>query len=68
MSKINQKLSVKDLTNAKPKTKPYVIHDEGGLRFVVRPNSKVVAQYPYKHKGKTSTYTIGVYSPQTRDG
>ena len=37
MPKLIRKLTNKEVTDAKPKDKPYRLCDEGGLRLLVRP-------------------------------
>lgn len=61
MPKINRKLTEAEIKNAKPKAKPYKLHDEGSLYLLIRPTGTKVWQFPYRLDDKYNTYTIGQY-------
>lgn len=61
MPKIKARLSDVALKAAKPKEKPYKLHDGEGLFLLIRPTGKKVWQMLYQHAGKHNTFTIGPY-------
>jgi integrase len=56
-----QKLTVKEIKNAKPARKPYTMADGGGLIFVVNPNGTHWWRYRYRHNNVPKMMSLGVY-------
>ena len=61
MPKINDKLTHKKISEAKPRDKEYFLFDQDALRMIVRPSGSKVWQMPYKFNGKNNIYTIGKF-------
>ncbi len=61
MPKINEKLTHKKISEAKPKDKEYFLFDQDALRMIIRPSGAKVWQMPYKFNGKNNIYTIGKF-------
>ena len=59
MPKIKRKLTEKEIISAKPKDKPYRLHDDRALSVLVRETGTKVWQYRYHILGKANVYTIG---------
>src|SRR5260221_10585511 len=49
------------LTNAKPKEKPYTLPDGQGLQLFVQPNGSKVWRYRYRFNGKAKMLGFGVF-------
>ena len=58
---INYKLKVAQLSAAKPKEKPYLLADGGGLYVEVLTTGSRVWRYIFSHDGKRPKMTIGTY-------
>jgi hypothetical protein len=61
MPRINEKLTHKKISEAKPKDKDYFLFDQDALRMIVRPSGAKIWQMPYKFNGKNNIYTIGKF-------
>ena len=68
MPKVAKRLSDKQVENAKPKNKNYKLCDGEGLYLLVRKSGSKVWQYPYKHNGKRTVFTIGSYHKKGQPG
>lgn len=49
------------ITKAKPKDKPYKLHDSNGLYLQVNPSGSKIWKYDFRLQGKRGTYTIGPF-------
>jgi len=49
------------VSKAKPGSKTYKLHDQGGLYLLVRPSGSKAWKYDYRIAGKRGTFTIGHY-------
>ncbi|MGZ3304734.1 MAG: tyrosine-type recombinase/integrase, partial [Asticcacaulis sp.] len=56
-------MSLSDTTirNAKPQSKQYKLHDEGGLFLIIRPSGGKLWRLKYRVGGKEQQLTIGTY-------
>ena len=54
-------LSDTTIRNAKPKTKPYKLFDEGGLFVIVTPNGGKWWRHKFRHNGKEQLLSFGTY-------
>ena len=51
-------LTVKEIENAKPKSKPYILSDGAGLRLRIASNSVKTWLVRYMHEGKEKQYRL----------
>lgn len=49
------------INKAKPKDKPYKLHDSDGLYLQINPSGSKIWKFDYRLLGKRGTYTIGPY-------
>jgi integrase len=61
MKHFNYSLTPAEITNAKPKDKPYTLTDGGGLILEVLPTGHKVWRYKYHFGGKRPKVTIGPF-------
>jgi integrase len=61
MPKIAKRLTSWEVENAPIKEQDYRLYDGEGLLLLVRKTGSKVWHYPYKFKGRYTTYTIGQY-------
>ncbi|MGF1869688.1 integrase domain-containing protein [Photobacterium indicum] len=63
MAKITTRLNDKEIKNAKPKEKEYILSDGEGLRVRVKPNGSKLWLLNYKHpiKGNRANLSLGSY-------
>jgi len=54
-------LTAATIKAAKPKEKPYKMHDRNGLFLIVRPNSKKWWRFRYKLGGNTKELSMGTF-------
>jgi len=58
-------LTAKALKAAKPKEKPYKMHDSGGLFVIIRPNGRKWWRFRYRLAGKTKELSMGTFPEVT---
>jgi hypothetical protein len=54
--------------SAKPATKPYKLHDSGGLYLLVRPSGAKLWRYKYRIDSKENVFAVGEYFADKRTG
>jgi hypothetical protein len=54
-------LSAVDVSNAKPRAKPYKLSDERGLYLLVTPKGQRYWRFKYRFDGKEKTLAFGVF-------
>ena len=54
--------------NARPASKPFKMHDTGGLYLIVRPSGAKLWRYKYRVDGKENLFAIGEYYGDKRTG
>ncbi|ELZ0421766.1 tyrosine-type recombinase/integrase [Salmonella enterica] len=59
------KLTVRQISTAKPTEKPYKLSDGGGLYLLVNPNGSRYWRMKYRYAGKEKLLSIGVYPDVT---
>ncbi|WP_051230092.1 tyrosine-type recombinase/integrase [Haliea salexigens] len=60
-----EKLTAKQVEQAKPQDTAYKLADGGGLYLLVQPNGRRYWRYDYRYAGKRKTLAVGVFSERS---
>ena len=61
-------LTVVEISNAKPKDKPYKLFDGAGLYLLIKPNGSKLWRWKYRIAGREKLLSIGAYSSKPDEG